>query len=81
MKFLKLFVGNIPWTVANNDLRLHFSKFGPVVQSSVVFDHNVGMSKGYGFVIYGNKEGYNAALKASEHRIDGRNVNVEPANS
>lgn len=81
MKLLKLFVGNMPWTVANHELRLHFSKFGPVVQSSVVFDHRVGMSKGYGFVIYGNKEGYNAALKASTHRIDGRTLNVEPANS
>lgn len=80
MKLLKLFIGNMPWTVANHDLRLYFSKFGPVVQSAVVFDHQVGMSKGYGFVIYGNKEGYNAALK-SQHRIDGRTLNVEPANS
>lgn len=81
MKLLKLFVGNMPWTVANHDLRLHFSKFGPVVQSAVVFDHQVGMSKGYGFVIYGNKEGYNTALKHAQHRIDGRTLNVEPANS
>lgn len=78
MKMLKLFVGNVPWTVANQELRLHFSKFGPVVQSAVVFDHQVGLSKGYGFVIYGNKEGYNAALKA-HHRLDGRSLNVEPS--
>lgn len=76
---MKLFVGNMPWTVANQDLRLYFSKFGPVVQSAVVFDQQIGMSKGYGFVIYGNKEGYNAALKGT-HRLDGRTLNVEPAN-
>lgn len=74
---LKLFVGNMPWTVANQQLHLHFSKFGPVVQSAVVFDHQIGMSKG---MVYGNKEGYSAALKA-QHRLDGRALNVEPANS
>lgn len=80
MKLLKLFVGNMPWTVANQQLHLHFSKFGPVVQSAVVFDHQIGMSKGYGFVVYGNKEGCAAAMKA-QHKLDGRTLNVEPANS
>lgn len=79
MKLLKLFVGNLAWTVASQDLKMYFSRFGPVVQSTVVFDHSIGMSKGYGFVVYGNREGYNAALQSQKHQLDGRVLNVEQA--
>lgn len=75
-----MFIGNLPWTVARQDLKMYFSKFGPVVTSMVVFDKNIGMSKGYGFVVFGNKDGFRNAINKQHHQLEGRALNVKPAN-
>lgn len=49
---LKLFVGNIPWTIGHRELRNYFGQFGKVAWAQVIFDRRTGISKGYGFVSY-----------------------------
>lgn len=78
---LKLYVGNLPWTVGNNELRQYFSKFGHVNFASVVFDKNTGLSRNYGFVIYSNKEGYDTASNVASHTLEGNNLRVQPAST
>lgn len=49
---LKIFVGNIPWTVGHRELRNYFAQFGKVSWAQVIFDRKTGVSKGYGFVSF-----------------------------
>jgi len=45
-----IFVGNLPWTVKNEDLEAKFSEFGTVSSARVMTDRETGRSKGFGFV-------------------------------
>lgn len=75
----KLFVANLPWTVGNKELKLYFSKYGHVANASIVYDKNCGMSRGFGFVSYSNRSGFNAAVNQSVHALEGRALTVQPA--
>lgn len=77
----KLFIGNLPWTIGKKELQLYFSKFGHVASSSVVFDKQQGCSKGYGFVVFSNRDAFNSAFNQNVHFLEGRVLNVQGANS
>lgn len=80
-RIFKLFAGNLPWTMGSKELKLYFSKFGHVAHATVVYDHKVGMSQGYGFVVFSNAHGYNSALNLSEHVTEGRVIKVVSSTS
>ena len=46
----KLFVGGLPYSVTNDELKDMFTKFGAVLSATVIFDKFTGQSKGFGFV-------------------------------
>ena len=75
----KLFVGNLPWTIGTTELKLYFSKFGHVHSSSVIYDKASGISKGYGFIAFSTREGYNSALNKQYHSLEGRSLTVQTA--
>ncbi|CAL8069027.1 unnamed protein product [Orchesella dallaii] len=80
---LRVFVGNLPWTIGSMELRHFASSFGLVTHSQVAFDRKTGLSKGFGFVTFANREGYNSLLKGSgggSHFLEGQHLNVNPAN-
>ncbi|XP_075232073.1 SRA stem-loop-interacting RNA-binding protein, mitochondrial-like [Lycorma delicatula] len=76
----KVFVGGLPWTVGTNELRQYFSEFGHVVNAFVIFDRNTGLSRGYGFVTFGNPAGFNSALNQQKHILEGNVLQIQPAN-
>lgn len=47
---LKLFVGNIPYTVTSDSFKEVFAKIGEVVDANIVTDRETGRSRGFGFV-------------------------------
>jgi len=80
----KVFVGNIPWSVGSSELRHFASSFGPVVHSQVIFNKQTGLNKGYGFVTFGNREGFNAMVKGGRSGIyflEGQHINASPASA
>lgn len=77
----KLFVGNLPWTIGNNELKLYFSKFGHVSNVHIIFDKTNGISKGYGFVTFSTREGYNAVFNKQNHLLEGKILTIETASS
>lgn len=77
----KLFVGNLPWTVGNREFQQYFSKFGPIQQGNVMFDRKTGISKGYGFLVYSTRDGYNSAANKQVHHLEGRFLTVKPSTS
>jgi len=76
----KLFVGNLPFSVADNDLSDLFSKAGTVVSATVIVDKYNNRSKGFGFVEMSTEEGAQKAKDAfngKEH--EGRKLIVDEA--
>jgi RNA recognition motif-containing protein len=65
---VRLFVGNLPYTVKAADLEKLFTEVGKVAAVSLVTDRATGQSKGFAFVDMGSKEEAAAAIK----RFDGQ---------
>ena len=77
---VKLFVGNLPFSVDNAKLKEEFTKFGEVVSANVVMDKNSKRSKGFGFVELANKEAADAAITGmNEQEMGGRKLTVSMA--
>jgi RNA recognition motif-containing protein len=77
---MKLYVGNLPYSVTDADLQDLFSQFGTVQSAQVIMDRDTGRSKGFGFVEMSTSEEGQAAIQAlhdKEH--DGRKLTVNEA--
>lgn len=68
----KLYVGNIPATADNSKIWRHFAKFGAVEYSCIVKKAERNL-KGFGFVIFKDRESFEKALK-TKHYIDGHRL-------
>ena len=58
----KLYVGNLPYAVRDNDLQQQFGQFGNVVSAKVMMERDTGRSKGFGFVEMGSEAEAQAAI-------------------
>ena len=50
----KLYVGNLAYSVRDDDLQQAFAQFGTVSSAKVMMDRDTGRSKGFGFVEMGS---------------------------
>lgn len=80
-KLTKVFVGNLPWTVSNRELRKYFASFGHVASADVLFDHSTGLSKGFGFVQFTTSGGFENVLKTPQHELEGNILTLKTAES
>ncbi|XP_055636833.1 SRA stem-loop-interacting RNA-binding protein, mitochondrial-like [Toxorhynchites rutilus septentrionalis] len=67
---LKIFVGNIPWTVGHRELRNYFAQFGRIAWSQVIFDRKTGLSKGYGFIVFQKRSALENLEKKQKHVLE-----------
>jgi RNA recognition motif-containing protein len=58
----KIYVGNLPWSCTDADLRDLFSPFGSVQSASVITDRETGRSRGFGFVEIDPGDGADRAI-------------------
>jgi len=76
----KLYVGNLAYSVSNEDLHDLFSQVGQVQSASVVADKFSGQSKGFGFVeMTTAEEASNAIKQFHDTELKGRNIKVNEA--
>jgi len=76
----KLYVGNLPYSVRDQDLEQAFSQFGAVTSAKVMMERDTGRSKGFGFVEMGSDEEAQAAINGMNGQpLGGRNVVVNEA--
>jgi cold-inducible RNA-binding protein len=76
----RLYVGNLAWTVTDQDLHDAFSEAGQVDSSQVIMDRATNRSRGFGFVEMANDEAADAAVKTLNGRdIKGRPIRVNEA--
>ena len=76
----RLYVGNLAWTVTDQDLHDVFSEAGKVENSQVIMDRATNRSRGFGFVEMANDEDADNAIKKLNGRdIKGRAIKVNEA--
>lgn len=76
----KLYVGNLPYSVRDDDLEQAFSAYGSVVSAKVMMERDTGRSKGFGFVEMGSSQEAQAAIEGmNEQSLGGRNLVVNEA--
>jgi len=76
----KLYVGNLPFTVGDDDLRGAFERFGNVASAKVILDRDTGRSKGFGFVeMAGDDEAQQAIQGMHGENLAGRPLTVNEA--
>ena len=77
---MKIYVGNLPWSVDDNKLKEMFSEFGEITEAVVIKDKYSGRSKGFGFVTFADDESAkNAVSEMNEKEIEGRAIKVTEA--
>jgi RNA recognition motif-containing protein len=77
---MNIYVGNLSYSVADDDLRDLFAAHGEVISASVIADKHTGQSKGFGFVEMSNDAEAEAAIQAlNESDLQGRNIKVNQA--
>ena len=75
---MKLYVGNLPWSVDNSKLEELFSEFGDVKSANVITDRVTNKSRGFGFVEL-ESGGPEAIESMNDFDIEGRKLNVNEA--
>jgi RNA recognition motif-containing protein len=76
----KLYVGNLPFTVGDNELKTLFEPHGTISSAKVITDRETGRSKGFGFVEMGTDQEAQAAIAACSGKdIEGRALTVNEA--
>jgi len=74
----KIYVGNLPFTASENEIRELFSTYGNVTSVSLITDRETGALRGFGFVEM--EEGAKEAIAALDNReMSGRSLRVNEA--
>jgi RNA recognition motif-containing protein len=74
----KIYVGNLPFSASDAEIRTLFSEFGTVESVSLITDRNTGQPLGFGFVEMSS--GADEAIRAlNAKEMDGRSLKVNEA--
>jgi cold-inducible RNA-binding protein len=76
----RLFVGNIPYSTSEDELRRLFSQVGRVDSVEIPLDRQTGRPRGFGFVQMANdQEAQTAISRFDGFILDGRRIRVNVA--
>jgi RNA recognition motif-containing protein len=74
---MNIYVGNLSWTMTDEDLNSMFTQFGTVTSAKILKDKMNGRSKGFGFVEMPEAEEAQAAIAGlNETDVQGRKIIV-----
>ncbi len=77
---MKIYAGNLPWSIDDSGLEVLFAKHGEVDSASVVTDRETGRSRGFGFVEMQNAQHAQEAISSlNGTTIDSRELKVNEA--
>ena len=75
----KIYVGNLPFKMNDDDLRELFSKYGDIEDLRLIMDRETGRSKGYAFITFTTQEAAQNSLEMRGREIEGRTIRVNMA--
>ncbi len=74
---MNIYVGNLSWSMTDDDLSNLFSQYGSVTSAKILKEKNTGRSKGFGFVEMEDDEAAKTAIAAlNESEVQGRKLIV-----
>lgn len=77
---MKLYVGNLPFSMTEDDLRQLFSQHGEVTSASIITDRETGRPRGFGFIEMRDDAQGKAAIAALHGtNVGGRDLTVNEA--
>ena len=76
----KLFVGNLPWSVDDQELEDMFAQYGTVHSARVILERDTGRSRGFGFVEMDDSDADAAMNGLDGNDVGGRDLRVNEAN-
>lgn len=79
MKQNKLYVGNFPYTVDEEQLRELFSPYGEIEDLALIKDRDTGRPKGFGFITFASQQAAEKALEQDGKDMGGRPLKVNMA--
>ncbi len=75
---MNIYVGNLPYSVQDEELREAFEAYGDVMSAEVIFDRRTQRSRGYGFVeMQNDDEGHEAIAALNGSDFQGRELRVD----
>jgi cold-inducible RNA-binding protein len=76
----KLYVGGLPYSTVEDELKNHFSQAGNVVSATIIMDKMSGRSKGFGFVEMSTEDEAQKAISMFNGQdFEGRKLTVNEA--
>lgn len=75
----KVFVGGLPATCGDAEFQGYFGRFGDVAECQVMYDHQTGNSRGFGFVTFVSEGTVERVVDMDKHDIMGKFVEVKRA--
>jgi RNA recognition motif-containing protein len=76
---MKLYVGNMPFSMDESQLRTMFEEFGEVDSANVITDRETGRPRGFAFVEMQDADARKAMSELHEREVDGRQLKVNEA--
>lgn len=77
---MNIYVGNLPYSVGEDDLQGIFAEFGEIESVKIIADKYSGRSKGFGFVVMDNDDEAKAAIENLNGKtVDNREITVNEA--
>src|SRR5687767_10298271 len=77
---MDIYVGNLPYSVSEKDLRDIFSNFGDLQSVKLITDRETGNPKGFGFVTLADQSRVDEAVKAlNGTEFQGRALKINPS--
>lgn len=75
----KLYVGNLPFSVNEEQLRGVFAQYGDISQLNLIMDRDTGRPKGFGFITFATQQAAEKALEQNGKDLGGRPLRVNIA--
>lgn len=73
---MDIFVGNLPWSATEDQIRDMFTAHGAVDSVRIITDRDTGRSRGFGFVTMDDGDAVNAIQALDGSDMDGRAMKV-----
>jgi cold-inducible RNA-binding protein len=75
----KLYIGNFPYSVDEEQLRGIFSQYGDISELALIMDRDTGRPKGFGFITFATQAAAEKALEQNGKDLGGRPLKVNIA--
>ncbi len=77
---MNIFIGSLPFSTKENELRSFFENYGEVTRAAIISDKLTGRSRGFGFVEMSDDDAAKTAIEAlNGSQVGGREIVVREA--